>query len=135
MHNNIFFLRRKSLPHQRGEDFINGHCIIFSILFCLLMFHESQTWGLMAIENLKIIYYMYINFIQSFSSNYWIKINFDLKWTLSSKMLSCKFLSFLFVFRRAKEYHQDFNLLCTITLTRHHLFWWKVAHLQCAFTL
>jgi hypothetical protein len=53
------------------------------------MFHESQTWGLMAIE--YIIYSMYIDFIQSFLSNYWIKINFDSKWTLSSKMLLCKF--------------------------------------------
>jgi hypothetical protein len=38
-----FFKRKKSLPYQRGGDFINGHCIIFSIFFCLEMFHEAQT--------------------------------------------------------------------------------------------
>jgi hypothetical protein len=39
----ISFFRKKPLPYQRGGDFINGHCIIFSIFFCLVMFHESQT--------------------------------------------------------------------------------------------
>jgi hypothetical protein len=31
----------------------------------------------MAIEKLQAIYSMYINFIQSSSSNYWIKMNFE----------------------------------------------------------
>jgi hypothetical protein len=35
----------------------------------------------------------------------------DSKQTLSSKMLSCKFLSVLLLFRIAKGCHQDFNLL------------------------
>ncbi len=40
----IFFFKGKiSLPYQRGEDFINLHCIIFSISFCLVMFYEPQT--------------------------------------------------------------------------------------------
>jgi hypothetical protein len=77
---------------------------------------------------------MYINFIQSFSSNHWIKINFDSKWTLKSKMLSCKFLKFLLVFKIAKKYHQHFSLLCIMILVIHHLIWWKVANPQCAFT-
>jgi len=34
-------------------------------------------------------------------------------------MLSCKFLSFLLVFRIAKKYHQDFSLLYTIILIIH----------------
>jgi hypothetical protein len=33
---------RKPIPYQQ-RDFINGHCIIF---------HESQTWGPMAVEKL-----------------------------------------------------------------------------------
>jgi hypothetical protein len=100
----------------------------FFNFFCLVMFHEPQTWGPMAIEKLEVIYYMYINFIQFSSTNRWIKINFDSKWTLGSKMLSWKFLSFLLVFMIAKEYHQNFNLLHTIILIIHHLFWWKVVH-------
>jgi hypothetical protein len=40
------------LPYQRERDFIDGHCIFFSISFYLIMFHESQTWGPMAIEKL-----------------------------------------------------------------------------------
>jgi hypothetical protein len=59
---------------------------------------------------------MYINFIQSFSSNPRIKINFD------SKMLLCKFLNFLLVFKITKGCHQDFNLLNTMIFTRHHFF-------------
>jgi hypothetical protein len=54
MHNNIFFKRKKSLPYQKVGDLIDVHCIIFSIFFCLVMFHEPQTWGLMAIENYKL---------------------------------------------------------------------------------
>jgi len=61
---------------------------------------------------------MYIDFIQC--SNYWIKINFDSKWTLSSKMLLCKFLSFLLMLIITKRCHQDFNLLCTTILVIHH---------------
>jgi hypothetical protein len=39
----IHFLKGKqTLPYQRGGDFIDGHCISFSILFCLIMFHEQQ---------------------------------------------------------------------------------------------
>jgi hypothetical protein len=52
MNNNIFLLGKKSLPYQRGGDFINGHCIVFSISFCSVMFHELQTWSPMAIEKL-----------------------------------------------------------------------------------
>jgi hypothetical protein len=37
----ISLLGKKPLPYQRGGDFIDGHCIIFSIFFCLVMFHES----------------------------------------------------------------------------------------------
>jgi len=39
----IFFKRKKPLPYQKGGNFINGHCVIFSIFFCLVMFHEPQT--------------------------------------------------------------------------------------------
>jgi len=51
MRNNIF-LKEKPLPYQRGGDFIDGHCIIFSIFFCLVKFHESQTWGPIVVEKL-----------------------------------------------------------------------------------
>jgi len=71
---------------------------------------------------------MYINFIKSSSSNHWIKINFDSKWTLSSKMLSCNFFKKIIVFRIAKGYHQTFSLLHIIILIIHHLFWWKMVH-------
>jgi hypothetical protein len=36
----ISFLKKKPLPYQRGGDFINGHCIIFSIFFFLVTFHS-----------------------------------------------------------------------------------------------
>jgi hypothetical protein len=43
MHNNILFKETKPLSCQRGGDFIDGHCIISSIFFCLIIFYESQT--------------------------------------------------------------------------------------------
>jgi hypothetical protein len=50
MHKNICNLG-KTLPYQRRGDFIDGHCIIFSLFFCLAI-HEPQTWGPMAVEKL-----------------------------------------------------------------------------------
>jgi hypothetical protein len=82
------FSRKKPLLYEKGGDFTSGIHIVLLIFFHFLMFHEPQTWSLIV---LLIIYCMYIDFIQSSSFNCWIEINFDSKWTLSSKMLSCKF--------------------------------------------
>jgi hypothetical protein len=65
--------------------------VLFFHFFGLVMCHESQTWGLMVVENMYVIYFMHIDFIQIFSFNHWIKFNFDSKWNLSSKILSCTF--------------------------------------------
>jgi hypothetical protein len=40
MHNNIFFLEKQSLMYYKLGDFIDVHCIIFSIFFYLVMFYE-----------------------------------------------------------------------------------------------
>jgi hypothetical protein len=117
MYNNILFIGQNHY-HQRGGNALH----YFSIFFCLVMFYEQRKWGLMTIENLWIIYSMYIDFIQSFLFNHWIKINFDSKWTFSSKML-CKFLNFFLVFKIAKKCYQDFNFLCIIIFVIHHFFW------------
>jgi hypothetical protein len=85
------YLKKKPIPNEREKYFIVGHCIIFSDFFSLVMFYESQTWGPMADKKLHVIYVVYIDFIQSSSSNLWIEINLDLKWNLSSKMLLCTF--------------------------------------------
>jgi len=77
---------------------------------------------------------MYIDFIHLFSFNCWIKINFDFKCTLSSKMFSCKFLRFLLVFMIAKNCHQHFNFLHIIIFVIHHLFKRKMVHPQFVFT-
>jgi hypothetical protein len=50
MHN-LFILKGKDHHHMK-EDFIGGICIIFSVFFYLVMFHESQTWGPMAVEKM-----------------------------------------------------------------------------------
>jgi hypothetical protein len=41
-----------------------------------------------------VIYFMHIDFIQSSSSNHWMKFKFDSEWTLNYKILSCTFCSF-----------------------------------------
>jgi hypothetical protein len=48
----IIYKRENPLPYQRGEDFINGHCIIFKKIFCLVMFHKPQTLGPMVVGKL-----------------------------------------------------------------------------------
>ncbi len=84
-------MKKKPIPNERERDFIVGHCIIFSDFFYLVMSYEPQTWDPMANKKLHIIYVVYIDFIQSSSFNYWIEINFGLKWNLNSKMLLCTF--------------------------------------------
>ncbi len=39
----IFYLKKKPQPYKKRKDFVGGHYIIFSIFFCLVMFHESYT--------------------------------------------------------------------------------------------
>jgi hypothetical protein len=65
--------------NEKERDFIVGNCNIFSDFFYLVMFYEPQTRGPMADKRLHIIYVVYIDFFQFFSSNCWIKITFDLK--------------------------------------------------------
>jgi hypothetical protein len=103
MHNNLFL---KNPLYKRWGDFIDEHCIIFSFFFCLVMFHESQRWGLMAIK--KIIYFIYIDFIQYFSYNRWIKITFESKWVWVPKFYHQNFNFFSLMFKIGKRCHQDF---------------------------
>jgi hypothetical protein len=63
----------------------------FLVFFGLVMCHEPQTWSPMVIEKMYFVYFMHIDLIQISSSNHWIKLNYDSKWTLSSKILSCTF--------------------------------------------
>jgi hypothetical protein len=48
----IYILKKETTTISKRRRFIDGNYIIFSIFFCLIMFHESQTWGLMAVEKL-----------------------------------------------------------------------------------
>jgi hypothetical protein len=52
MHHLSFFKEKKPLPYQTRGDFIHGHYIIFSILFCLVVCYEPQTWGPMVVKTL-----------------------------------------------------------------------------------
>ncbi len=67
----------ETITLKKRKDFIGGHYIVFSFFFGLVMCHEPQTWGLMAIKKMYVIYFMHIDFIQFSSSNHWIKLNFD----------------------------------------------------------
>jgi hypothetical protein len=122
MHNNIFLKEKKTTTISKSRRFYRWALHYF---FNFLLFgNVSWTTNMRAYGHWKTVSYILyvINFIQSFSSNDWIKNNFDSKWTLNSKMLWCNFLSFLLVFKIIKGYHQNFNLLRNIILVIHHLF-------------
>ncbi len=87
----FMYLNKKPIPNERERYFIVAYCISFLDFFCLLMFYESQTLSHGWQKITHNIYVLYFDFIQSSSSNHWIKINLDLKWNLSSKMLLCTF--------------------------------------------
>jgi hypothetical protein len=97
----------------------------FSFFFGLVMCHESQTWGLMAIEKMYVIYFMHIDFIQFFSSNYWIKLNFDPNDIWFPKCCHSHSNCFFHMFRISKRCHQDFSLLHTYHTCYISFFWVK----------
>ncbi len=89
-----------------GGNFISGYCIIFSIFFCLITFHESKTWNLMVGKKNMSAYIQY-TLILCNSLHFTIEI----KWTLGFKMLSHTFQSLLPRNRIVKYYHQIFELI------------------------
>jgi len=56
------------------------------------------------VVKIYILYNMYITCTQSSEFDRWIKVNFDLKWTLSYKNLSCTFQKKLLAFKIAKKF-------------------------------
>jgi hypothetical protein len=68
MHNK-FALKKKTTILRNRLNFIDEHCIIFSIFFCFVICHESQTWNPMVIEKISLTHCMHIDFIQSSPSN------------------------------------------------------------------
>ncbi len=96
--------------------------LYYFLFFCLVMCHESQTWGLVAIEKMYIIYFMHIDLIQSSSSNHWTKFNFDSKWALNYKILSCTFWSFLFYVWDFKKNSSRFQLTTYLSYLLYIIF-------------
>jgi hypothetical protein len=107
----ISSFRKKKHCHLKEVllDFIVEHCILFFFFLLLVMFHEPQTWSPIAVKKCK-LHIICTLILSNIFINYWIKISFDSKWTLNSKMLSCKFLKKLSMFRITKGCHQDFSL-------------------------
>jgi hypothetical protein len=93
----------------------------------------------MATEKMYVIYVMHIDCIQSFSFNHWIKLNFDSKWVLNSKILSCTFsifFSYVLDFQKMlSRFQLTAYLSCLIYITLLGERCWKVAHMYHAFTL
>ncbi len=115
----IFFFKRRF--HRWA------YCIFYLIFFGLVMCYESQTWSLMIVEKSYIIYFVYNDFIQSFLSTHWIKLNFNSKWILNFEILSC---TFYFIFplylRFPKNVIKILPYCIHIILVIHHFFEWKL---------
>jgi hypothetical protein len=89
----IYFFKKKQYHIKEEEILLMGIALFFNFFL-----FGNVSW----ITNMRpsghwknVTYFIYIDLIQSSSSNYWIKISFDSKWTLSSKMLSCKIIIFI----------------------------------------
>jgi hypothetical protein len=142
MHNKLFF-GQNPITLIRRKRFYRWALYIFSFFFGLVVCYEPQTWGL--VEKMYIIYFMHIDFIQSSSFNHWIKLNFDSKWTLNSKILSCMpsrfqfivYLSYLFYITFLGEngshvmcFHLKCHLLTINTFHNHKLHTWMHNFMQ-----
>jgi len=112
-----------TLRKKRFYWWDNNNIII--IIIGLVMCYEPQAWGPMAVEKMYIIYFMHF-FIQSSSSNHWNKFNFDSKWTLNSKMLSCTFKFFKKSLGFPKDAISILAYCIPIIFVIHHFFGWKV---------
>jgi hypothetical protein len=65
---------KKTLPLRKWKRFYKWTLCYFFNFVCFVMCHEPQTWGMMVIEKIYVIYFMDIDFILSFSSNNWIEL-------------------------------------------------------------
>jgi hypothetical protein len=118
----IFLKKTKTIAISKRRRFYRWALHVF---FNFLLFgNVSWTTNMRLYGRWKTVsYILYVHwFYPIFFIYRWIKINFDSKCTLSSKMFSCKFLSFLLVFMIAKNCHQHFNFLHIIIFDIHHLF-------------
>jgi phosphatidylserine synthase len=130
MHNKLLFWG-KTITLRKRKRFYGWALYYFFIFFGMVMCHEPQTWGHVVVEKMYITYFMHIDFIQSFSYNHWIKLNFDSKWALSFKMLP-HILKFFFLCLRFPKnvikilvYSHLLYLLYIIFLGEK---WWKMAY-------
>jgi hypothetical protein len=89
----IYFFKKKQYHIKEEEILLMGIALFFNFF---LFGNVSWITNMRPYGHWKnVTYFIYIDLIQSSSSNYWIKISFDSKWTLSSKMLSCKIIIFI----------------------------------------
>jgi hypothetical protein len=131
----ISFFRKKPILYQRGGNFIDGHCIFFS-LFLFGNVSWIPKWGLMAIEKMLHISYTLIlsNLLHLTIGSKLVLIQNEL-WVPKCRHANFLILFlFFFVFKIAKGCHQNFSLLCTTIFVIHHFFWWKLVHPLCVFT-
>jgi len=110
---------------KKNEEFYRWALYIFSFLFGLIMCYELQTWSPMAIEKMYVIYFMHIDFIQSSSSNHWIKLNFDSKWTSSFNCCHAHSKLFFLCLRFSKDAIKISTYNIPIILVINHIFWVK----------
>jgi hypothetical protein len=116
MHKYIYL--GKNHYHIKKEILWMGIAFFFNL--CLFV-NVSWSTNMKPYGHWKIVSYIfYIQYyIQSSSSNYWIKMNFEFQ------NVVIKFFKCLLMFTIIKGCHQDFSLLCIILFVIHHYFFSK----------
>jgi hypothetical protein len=66
MHNNIYFLEKKSLPYERETDFTNGLCISFLLFGNVLWTINMRPYGCQ--KNINYILYVHWFYLILFMS-------------------------------------------------------------------
>jgi hypothetical protein len=111
--NALYIFKGKNHYHIKENEilwslhYFFNFCLFGNVSWTINMKHFGH-W-----KNVSYIFYVHY-FYPISSSNHWIKNNFDVKWTLSFKMLSCKILSLFIMFQIVKGCHQDLSLLHTM---------------------
>jgi hypothetical protein len=124
----IYIFKGKNHYHIKEEEVLKmGIALYFQFFFCLVMFHEPQTWGPTIVKNYNL--YIVCTLIWSnplhLTIGSWLILIQSEFWVLNVVM---QINFFLLMFKIARKYHQNFSLLHTYNTCYTLFFWWKAIH-------
>ncbi len=110
MHNKLLVLE-KTITLRKRRKLYRWQLYFFSFFLGLVMCHKSQTWSLMIVEKMYVVYFMHIDLSNSLHLTIRSSLILIQNKLWVPKYCHTHFYIFIFIFRVSQKCHQDFNLL------------------------